>query len=65
LSRIILPPRPKEVGWMKNLVMAIEWVLVPFIILIVGSLPALDAQTHLALAKYMEFNPTEKSRKVV
>ena len=65
LSRIILPPRPKGVSWTKNVVMILEWVLVPFIILILGSLPALDAQTHLALGRYMEFNPTPKAKEVV
>jgi len=65
LSRIILPPRPKEVSWSKNIVMALEWFMVPFIIIIVGSLPALDAQTHLLFGKYMEFNPTQKSKRVV
>lgn len=65
LSRLILPPRPKEVSWFKNVIMTMEWFLVPFIILILGSTPALDAQTHLALGKYMEFNPTPKSKKMV
>jgi len=65
LSRIILPPRPKDVSWLKNVVMILEWVMVPFIILIVGSLPALDAQTHLLLGRYMEFNPTLKNKRVV
>jgi len=65
LSRLILPPRPKGVSWLKNIVMIMEWIIVPFIILILGSTPALDAQTHLALGKYMEFNPTPKSKKVV
>jgi len=65
LSRTMLPPRPRDVPWMKNIVMVLEWVIVPLIILILGSTPALDAQTRLALAKYMEFYPTEKKRKVV
>ncbi len=65
LSRIILPPRPKGVSWFKNVVMIMEWFLVPFIILILGSTPALDAQTRLALGRYMEFNPTPKGKKVV
>jgi len=65
LSRTILPPRPKGVSWMKNVVMIIEWIIVPFVILILGSTPALDAQTRLMLGKYMEFNPTEKRAKVV
>jgi len=65
LSRTILPSRPKDVKWTKNIVMILEWGLVPFIILILGSVPALDAQTRLMLAKYMEFSATEKSRKMV
>lgn len=65
LSRTILPPRPKDVKWSKNLVLIVEWAIVPFIILILGSLPALDAQTRLSLGRYMEFSYTEKKRTVV
>ncbi len=65
LSRTILPPRPKDVPWIKHVVMIIEWFIVPFIILIIGSTPALDAQTRMMLKKYMEFSSTEKFRKVV
>ncbi len=60
LSRTILPKRPVDVKWIKNVVMVIEWVIVPLIVLILGSTPALDAQTRLALARYMDFYPTEK-----
>lgn len=63
LSRFTLPPRPKDVGWSKNIIMIIEWVIVPFVILILGSTPALDAQTRLMFAKYMTFETTIKSRK--
>lgn len=63
LSWTILPPRPKNVHWIKSVLMVFEWVTVPFIILILGSTPALDAQTRLMLGRYMEFYPTEKSRK--
>lgn len=65
LSRIILPPRPKDVTWFKNVVMILEWVFVPLIILLLGSNPALDAQTRLMIGKYMEFSATEKKRKVL
>ncbi|MDD5432422.1 MAG: glycosyltransferase family 2 protein [Candidatus Omnitrophica bacterium] len=65
LSRTTLPPRPKEISWTKNIIMVIEWALVPIIIIILGSTPALDAQTRLMMAKYMQFNVTEKIRKVV
>ncbi|MDD5669772.1 MAG: hypothetical protein PHE58_07090, partial [Candidatus Omnitrophica bacterium] len=65
LSITILPPRPPDVSRWKTIVMVLEWIMVPFIILIVGSAPAIDAQTRLMLARYMEFSPTEKSRKMV
>lgn len=65
LSRTILPPRPKDVHWSKHILMVVEWFIVPLVILLIGSTPALDAQTRLMLAKYMEFSPTEKSRNVV
>jgi hypothetical protein len=63
LSWTILPPRPADVKWTKHMVMIVEWIIVPFIILILGSTPALDAQTRLMFARYMEFQPTEKTRK--
>jgi hypothetical protein len=43
--------------------MILEWAIIPFIVLILGSTPALDAQTRLMLGKYMEFSHTEKIRK--
>lgn len=63
MSITILPPRPRDVKWIKNVILIIEWVLVPFIVLILGSTPALDAQTRLVLGRYMEFYSTEKTRK--
>ena len=60
LSRTTLPPRPKEVSRFKNVLMVLEWSIVPLVILILGSTPALDAQSRLMLGRYMEFNPTEK-----
>jgi len=65
LSRTILPTRPKGTSWFKNVTLVLEWIFVPFIILILGSTPALDAQSRLMFAKYMEFNPTLKGNKVL
>jgi len=65
LSRTILPPRPRGVSGLRSILMVLEWGIVPFVILILGSTPALDAQTRIMLAKYMEFNPTEKARKMI
>jgi len=62
LSLTILPPRPKDIPWSKNIIMVVEWVLVPLVILILGSTPALDAQTRLMLGRHMEFYSTPKSR---
>ena len=65
LSWTILPPRPKGVSWFRNVIMVAEWLIVPVVILVLGSTPALDAQTRLMLGRYMEFSATEKTRKVV
>jgi len=65
LSRAILPPRPRGTKWFKNVLLVLEWIFVPFIILVIGSSPALDAQTRLMLGRYMEFNPTLKGNKVL
>ncbi|MDD5059512.1 MAG: glycosyltransferase family 2 protein [Candidatus Omnitrophica bacterium] len=65
LSWTILPKRPKGISWFKNLVLVSEWFFVPFIILIIGSFPAIDAQTRLMFAKYMQFNPTLKGNRVI
>lgn len=65
LSWTILPPRPKGISWFKYVWLVLEWIFVPFIILIIGSLPAIDAQTRLMLGKYMEFNSTLKGNKVL
>ncbi|MEW6101885.1 MAG: glycosyltransferase family 2 protein [Candidatus Omnitrophota bacterium] len=62
LSRTILPPRPADVKWSRNIVMLLEWVFVPLIIILLGSTPALDAQTRLMLGKEMVFYTTEKKR---
>jgi hypothetical protein len=65
LSWTILPPRPKGVSWFKHIFLVLEWFFVPLIILVIGSTPAIDAQTRLMFAKYMEFNPTLKGNKVL
>jgi len=65
LSWTILPKRPKGISWLKNVVLVLEWFFVPAIILILGSFPAIDAQSRLMFAKYMEFNSTLKGNRVI
>lgn len=62
INTLLLTPRPSGLRWWKSLSMLVQWVSFPFILIIFGSLPAIDAQTRLMLGKYMNFWPTEKSR---
>src|SRR3989344_4739229 len=42
-----LPERPKDKGLLAHLGMFLQWILVPFTIVIFGAVPGLDAQTRL------------------
>jgi len=60
---LLLPPRPKNKPITTTLLMVLQWVLLPITYIIFSSFPALDAQIHLFLGKYLEFWPTPKFRK--
>jgi len=62
ISLLLLPPRPKKHGFFSNLAMISQWILLPFVLIIFGGIPALDAQTRLSLGSYLEFWVTEKTR---
>ncbi|MFA6143063.1 MAG: glycosyltransferase family 2 protein [Candidatus Omnitrophota bacterium] len=59
----LIPPRPKDVKPQKKLKMIAQWFISPLVAALLGSAPAVDAQTRLMLGKYMHFHITEKSRK--
>lgn len=63
LSFYLLPKRPKKVPFYENIFLALQWLLVPAIATIFGAIPALDAQTRLALGQYMEFFVAPKGGK--
>ena len=63
LSFAFLPPRPKRVQRGKWAIMFLQWLLLPVTFIFFGSLPAIDAQTRLALGRYLGFNVTQKLRK--
>lgn len=62
ISLKLLPPRPLGYPRRRFMSMALQWILVPFTIIIFGAIPALDAQTRLMLGKYMGFWITPKRR---
>jgi hypothetical protein len=63
LSLALLPKPQTQFGWLKKSLHVLEWWLMPFVIVFLSALPALDAQTRLMFGKYMEFWVTDKSRK--
>ncbi len=63
LSTMLLPPLPKGASQFKRVAIFAQWIFLPAILIIFGSLPALDAQIRLMLGKYMGFWVTEKVRK--
>ncbi|MBI5732020.1 MAG: hypothetical protein HY982_01530 [Candidatus Magasanikbacteria bacterium] len=64
LSIILLPPKPRWFKPWHYLLYFLQWILMPLTLIIFGALPALEAQTRLALGgKYrLGFWVTPKSR---
>lgn len=63
INMILLPKRPEKYSRWRSWSMIVQWVFVPIVSTVFGSLPAIDAQTRLALGKYLEFWVTPKVRK--
>lgn len=62
VSTLLLPKKPKKYGIGKSVAMIAQWIILPFSIIIFGSIPGLEAQTRLMFGKYMGFWVTPKSR---
>ena len=61
-----MPPLPKEKQNHKKYhytVAVLQWLLVPIAIIVFGAIPALHAQTNLALGRRQGFWVTPKHRK--
>ncbi|QQG46121.1 MAG: glycosyltransferase family 2 protein [Candidatus Niyogibacteria bacterium] len=65
ISTSLLPPRPAGVKKSKFAPMILQWLLIPFTIIIFGAIPGLDSQARLALGKPLGFWVTPKIRKTV
>ncbi|MFA6082220.1 MAG: hypothetical protein WC773_02290 [Patescibacteria group bacterium] len=61
LSYLLLPPRPPHHKPIKYIGFLLQWVLVPFVSIFLGSFSAIDAQTRLMFGKYLEYQVTEKA----
>ncbi len=61
ISREFLPPKPKEVSRLIYASFILQWLLIPLVSAVLGSFPALDAQTRLMLGRYLPFYRTPKT----
>jgi cellulose synthase/poly-beta-1,6-N-acetylglucosamine synthase-like glycosyltransferase len=65
LALWLLPPKPQNLKfWHHPLFYLLQWLLMPVTLIVLGSLPALEAQTRLMLPKkfHLDFWATPKSR---
>lgn len=60
ISLSLMPARPPEKSRFKYVVMALQWVMVPFTMIFFSALPGLDAQTRLMFGRYLGFWVTPK-----
>ncbi len=63
LSIALLPKARSKRRLLIKIGHAFEWLAIPFIMVFLSGLPALDAQTRLMFGRYMEFWVTDKKRK--
>lgn len=65
VSLLLLPSRPARQQRWKYAVMFLQWILLPITLILFGSIPAVEAQTRLALGKkyHLGFFVTPKARK--
>lgn len=59
ISREFIPPRPKDISPFIFVAFTLQWLLVPFVSAILGSIPALDAQTRFMLSGHFAFKNWE------
>ncbi len=62
ISFKILPPRPARYRRRRSLWLLLQWVLMPVISIVYGSLAAINSQARLLLGRYLErFDVTDKA----
>lgn len=59
-SFTLLPKPTESVSWKSYVSLAFHWLLLPLTLIVLGSFPAIDAQTRMMTGKYLGFNVTKK-----
>lgn len=58
----LLPPRPERYKRSRNVLMVLQWLLMPIIAIVYSSMASYNAQTRLLIGKYLDkFDVTEKT----
>lgn len=64
INMVLLPPRPPQYSRWRTVNMILQWIFVPIVSSVFGSLPAIDAITRQMFARYLGFWVTPKTRRV-
>lgn len=62
MSLWLLPQKKKKFSFFWDLIHGLEWFLIPFILVFLSAMPALDAQTRLMFNRRMEFWVSDKRK---
>lgn len=61
ISIVSLPPKPPRYGRSRHVGMVLQWALLPLTAIFFGAFAAIDAQTRLAIGRYLDWAVTEKA----
>ena len=58
----LIPQRPTTYSWRMNVLMVVQWILVPITMVVFSAIPGLETQARLMFGRYMGFWVTPKVR---